>query len=315
MRRRLRVAVLALLALVSLTACTLFDRGPEARFDVSPVVVYAGDSVRFDASPSTGAPSIVAYAWEFGSGTSSAGQMVTTSFPEAGTVSVRLTVEDAEGRIDTVESEITVYLHSGTVLFEETFSDGPAALGHWPLDPTWATAGDASIERIAGDPGYALYVRSEEARWHRRYTGMTTPPLRVGQELVFSCRIMTLQTQDHHTFLFSPARPGLDAIAGSLPYFLFSSEAGGSYVREPSGLGSDVPRPIPFLPDVYRWHTYTFRYRPGSYDLVIDDVAIYSGSHEATFADSTDWILVLGEESLTEACVAYFDDVRISVEE
>ncbi len=315
MRRRLSGLALSTLLVGLLASCTFLGGAPEARFDISPVVVYAGDTIEFDAGASSGPASIVSYSWDLGNGATSAGQVVTTTYRDAGTYLVRLTVRDADGRTGTAEERITVYVRSGTSIFEEDFSDGPQALGHWPLDPTWATAGDATVDHIAGDPGYALYIHSDDARWHRRYTAVTIPPLRVGQSAVFSCRIMTLQNQDHFTFLFSPARRELDSIAGSLPYYLFTATGGGSYVREPSEYGSDVPRPISFVPDVYRWYTYTFVFRTGAYDLRVDGVTVHSGSLNADFSEAGEWLLVLGEESLTEACRAYFDDVRVSIEE
>jgi len=314
-RRRLwRTAVPVLLAGL-LTSCALIEGGPEARLDVAPVVVYAGQAIELDASASTGPAPIVSYAWDLGNGTTSAGQVVTATYQEPGIYFVRLTVRDSAGRADEVEQQITVYLQSGTVLFEEDFAEGPEALGHWPLDPTWATDGDATVDHIAAEPGYALYIHSANARWHRRYTAVSIPPLRVGQSVVISCRIMTLQNQDDHTFLFSPARRDLDSIAGSLPYYLFTGTGGGSFVREPSAYGTDVPRPISFVPEVYRWHTYTFAFRSGAYELRIDEVPRYTGPLSADFSEPSDWILLVGEESLTEACVAYFDDIVVSVEE
>ncbi len=298
-----------------LSACTLISAGPEARFGASPVVVYAGETVTFDASASTGSSAIVSYTWDLGNGATSAGQVVTATYPSAGTYTVRLTVRDTDGKTDAIEERLTVYLRSGTVLFAEDFADGPKALGHWPLDPTWATDGDATVDQIAGAPGYALYIHSGNARWHRRYTAVALPPLRVGQSAVFSCRVMTLQNQDLHTFLFSPARLDLDSIAGSLPYYVYTGTGGGSYVHEPSEYGSDIPRPVAFVPDVYRWHTYTFFYRAGAYELEIDGISVYSGTLTADFSETGDWVLLLGEESVTEACKAYFDDIRVSIEE
>jgi len=315
MRQRLSGFVLSTILVSLLASCTLLDGGPEARFDVSPVVVYAGDTIEFDAGASNGLESIVSYSWELGNDATSAGQVVTTTYSDAGTYAVRLTVRDVNGKTSTVEQSITVYLRSGTSIFEEDFSDGPQALGHWPLDPTWAASGDATIDHIAGDPGYALYIHSGNTRWHRRYTAVSIPPLRVGQSVVFSCRVMTLQNQDAHTFLFSPARRELDSIAGSLPYYLFTGTGGGSYVHEPSEYGSDVPRPLPFVPDVYRWHTYAFVFRAGGYEFRVDDNVLFAGTVTEDFSESGEWILLLGEESLTEACKAYYDEVRVSVEE
>lgn len=313
-RYAVRWIVLALLA-VALASCTFLDRGPEARFDVSPVVVYTGRAIEFDAGASSGPSSIVSYAWDLGNDTTAAGRIVTTTYETPGTYTVCLTIQDAGGRSASLEQQITVYVPSGTVLLYEDFANGTEALGHWPLDPTWATSGDASVDRIAGDPGYALYIHSGYERWHRRYASVSLPPLRVGQYAVFSCRVMTVQNQDEHTYLFSPARRELESIAGSLPYFLFTGTGGGSYVREPSLHGSDVPRPISFTPDVYRWHHYEFRFGPGSYELRIDGKLLFAGSQDESFSDSTEWLIVLGEESFTERCTAYYDDVHVSIDE
>ena len=315
MRRTLVWVVGSALVAGLVASCALFQGGPEARFDVSPVVVYAGDPIEFDAGASIGPASIVSYAWDLGGGVTSAGQVVTTTYHEPGTYLVSLTVRDANGKTSMAQQEVTVYLHSGTTVFSEDFADGPEALGHWPLDPAWATAGDATVDTIAGDPGYALYIHSGDSRWHRRYTAISLPPLRIGQSAVFSCSVMTLQNQDNHTFLFSPARRDLESVAGSLPYFLFTGTGGDSYVHEPTEYGHDVPRPIPFLPDVYRWHTYTFSFTAGSYRLAIDGTEVFSGSLTAQFAETSEWILVLGEESFTEACKAYYDDIRVRIEE
>ena len=311
-----RAGALLVVACVGLLCgCTLIERVPQASFDVSPIVVYANETVEFDASASSGPATIVSYSWELGNGTASSGRAVSTSYPTPGIYQVALTVEDARGRIDRIEQEIVVFVHSGTTIFYEDFTDGESELGHWPLDPTWATAGDATVDRITGRPGYALYVHSDMARWHRRYTAVTIPPLRIGQSVLFSCQIMTLQNQDEFTFLFSPARRELDSVSGSLPYFVFTASGGGSYVREPSEYGTDIPRPLPFLPDVYRWHTYAFRFAAGSYDFLIDGDVVYTGSLNEPFTSASKWILLLGEESLTEACRAYFDDITVSIEE
>jgi len=308
------LAVFGLL-LLSLAGCDLVQPGPTADFAISPVIVYAGETFQLDGSLSQGSSSIVSYIWELSDDQSLAGQQVNASFSFPGTYSVTLTVEDANGHFDGASQQVIVYARTGTVILNEDFSDGELALARWVLDPTWASADDAQIDYIRGSSGNALYIRSEATRWHRRYYSIELPPLRVGQKAVFSCRIMTLRNQDFHTFLFAPARADLGSLVGTLPYFLFTNERDGSYVQIPTTLGTNVGHPIEYEPDVYRWHTYTFVFDQDSFELLIDDVSWMEGSLDAPFADSSIWTILIGEESLTETCNAYFDDIRVTIEE
>lgn len=59
--------------------------------------VNAGATVTFDAGGSTDNVVTVSYEWDFGDGTSGTGTSVTHEFPNAGTYTVTLTVEDAAG--------------------------------------------------------------------------------------------------------------------------------------------------------------------------------------------------------------------------
>ena len=311
------VAILVALGLLllGLSGCELMQPGPSADFASSPVIIYAGETFELDGSLSLGSAAIVSYTWELGDGQSLVGQQVNAAFSFPGTYSVSLTVEDANGNLDYDTQQVVVYARTGTVILDEDFSDGELALARWVLDPTWASAGDAQIDFIQGAPGNALYIRSAAGRWHRRYHAIEVPPLRVGQKVVFSCRIMTLRNQDFHTFLFAPGRLELGSLVGALPYFIFTNEGGGSYVQIPSTLGTDVGHPIGYKPDVYRWHTYTFVFDRDSFELLIDDVSWMEGQLDAPFSDSSIWIILIGEESLTETCNAYFDDIRVTIEE
>jgi PKD repeat protein len=308
------LALAAIIAVV-LSGCTLLQRSPVADFDVSPVVIYAGESFKLDGSSSSGSASIVSYSWALSDGQTLAGKQVNATLSFPGSYTVTLTVEDSNGLVDQASRTLTVYARTGTVLLDEDFSDGDAALARWALDPTWASVADAQIDFIQGTPGYALYIHSSEARWHRRYHAIELPPLRVGQKVVFSCDIMTLRNQDFHTFVFAPARAELESVAGSLPYFLFTNEGDGSYVQVPSELGTDVGHPIAYKPDIYRWHTYTFMFDTESYDFLIDGVSWMTGPLQGPFSTTSKWIVVIGDESSTESCNAYFDNIRVTVEE
>jgi len=228
---------------------------------------------------------------------------------------VRLTVKDEQGRTASVEHNVTVYARSGTRLFTEDFSDGTAALGRWPLDPTWAVQGESSIESIHGTPGYVLFVNSARATYHRRATLLDLPPLRVGQKLVFSVRAMPLQTQDDHTFVIAPGRTSMDLPPSGLPYYLFSSSYGGSSIVEPSAAGTAIRHPVVFTPPVYEWHTYTLTYGQGTVEFAVDGTDWFSSTMDADPSQGGPSWLVLGDESLTEACQVYYDNIVVSVEE
>jgi len=309
-----RIALIAVAAsLAALSACTLFSPAPVARFDVEPVVIYAGEPVDFDGSPSSG--SLVSYTWALGDGRTASGKRATASFPTPGRYTVALTVEDTNGRTDEVSETIVVYLRSGTEIFHEDFSAGEPALGAWPLDPTWASPEEGAVEYIASTPGYALHIRSDKESWHRRYAGVSLPPLRSGQKVSFTCSVMTLANQDHHTFIIIPFRADLSSSAGSLPYYQFTSDGGGSYIREPTAYGTDVGHPIGFKPDVYRWHTYSFSYDGSEYEFRVDGTVWRTGPVNANITDGRGWIILIGEESSTESCNAYYDDISIRIEE
>ncbi len=311
------VAVLVTLVslFLGLSGCELMQPGPSADFTISPVIVYAGETFELNGSLSLGSAAIVSYTWELGDGQSLVGQQVNAALSFPGTYSVVLTVEDANGNLDLATQQMVVYARTGTVILDEDFADGELALARWVLDPTWASAGDAQIDFIRGGAGNALYIHSAASRWHRRYHAIELPPLRVGQKAVFSCRIMTLRNQDFHTFLFAPGRVELGSLVGALPYFLFTNEGGGSYIQIPSTLGTDIGHPVGYKPDVYRWHTYSFVFDQDSFELLIDDVSWMEGPLDVPFSDSSIWSILIGEESLTETCNAYFDDIRVTIEE
>lgn len=309
------VALGGAILLLGLGGCQWIQTGPTADFSISPHIVYATETFALNGTLSLGSTSIVSYTWTLSDGQSLVGQQVNTSIPFPGTYSVSLQVEDANGNVDQETRELVVYARSGTVILDEDFSDGEKALARWVLDPTWASASDAVIDYIQGGPGNALYIHSANSRWHRRYHAIEIPPLRVGQQVVFSCRIMALRNQDFHTFVFAPARADIGSLAGSLPYFLFTNEKDGSYVQVPTTFGTDIGHPIGYEPDVYRWHTYTFVFDQTSYELRIDDISWIEGPLNAPFSDTSVWTILIGEESLTETCNAYFDDIRVTIEE
>lgn len=74
---------------------------PTANFSVTTLEPEEGESVTFDASPSTAVTGIENYTWTFEGGQQVPGERVfTTSFPDSGTYNVTLTVTDERGRTD-----------------------------------------------------------------------------------------------------------------------------------------------------------------------------------------------------------------------
>ncbi len=297
------------------SSCAIFISGPVARFEVTPVVIYAGEKVTFDGAASSSGYSIVTYTWEFGDGETTSGQQATHTYAEPGRYWVTLEVEDATGSTARVSEEIVVYLRSGTEIFYEDFSSGSQSLTKWVLDPTWASTQEGTIENLGGGHGFVLHINSGIDRWHRRTVTVKVPPLHTGQQLAFSCRAMTAHTQDAHTFLIFPARKSLDSLAESLPYFVYSSEGGGSFIREPDAHGGEAGHLVSFKLGVYVWTTYAFAFSPGEYLFTVNDVPYASGVIPEALAEGGEWLILLGDESHDEACNVYFDDIRMWIEE
>ncbi len=301
-----------LLVAVALGGCSLLVAPPRAEFDVRPLVIYAGDRVDLDGSPSEG--DVADYRWEV-NGEVEHGRVLTTAFARPGMYDVRLTVEDSQGRTAESGREITVYARSGTRLLAEEFSDGDMALGRWPLDPIWAVPGESEIETAPGETGDSLYVNSAEETLHRRAVRLELPPLRAGQRLVFSVRVMPLRTQGQHGFVIAPGRTSMSLPPGGLPYVVFSGAVSGSSIREPSVGGGETTHFVPYLPRVFEWHAYSLAYGGGSCSLQVDGVSWGTCAMDADLGRGGVSWLVLGDESLTEACQTYFDSVLVSVEE
>ncbi len=76
----------------------------------SPVEPGIGETIVFDASQSTAtAPrQIVSYEWQFGTGRSATGMIVSKSYDTAGNYNVTLTVTDDAGNKNTATQEVEV---------------------------------------------------------------------------------------------------------------------------------------------------------------------------------------------------------------
>jgi hypothetical protein len=86
-------------------------------------------------------------------------------------------------------------------------------------------------------------------------------------------------------------------------------------IREPSAAGTELGHPVAFTPPVYEWHTYTLSYSAGQYAFSVDGTVWQTGTMDADPSrGGTSWLL-LGDESLSEACQVYYDEIVVSVEE
>ncbi len=101
---------------------TVLNRPPEAMFTDSAAIVLTGESITFDASPSSDPDgSIVKYYWDFGDGTTTTGVFAEHAYTSEGVYTVILTVKDDDGSTDTATSDKTV-LNRGPVA---TFTNSP----------------------------------------------------------------------------------------------------------------------------------------------------------------------------------------------
>jgi PKD repeat protein len=85
------------------------DAAPQAGFSIAPLTAIATQAVAFDGSAS-GDPdgSIVSYAWDFGDGTTGAGQVQSHSYARAGGYKVTLVVQDNEGKTASATETVDV---------------------------------------------------------------------------------------------------------------------------------------------------------------------------------------------------------------
>ncbi len=89
---------------------------PTAAFVFSPSEPVVGDTIVFDASQSiaTAPRQIVSYEWQFGTGRSATGMIVSKSYDTAGKYNVTLTVTDDAGNKNTVSEEVEVQASGGS---------------------------------------------------------------------------------------------------------------------------------------------------------------------------------------------------------
>jgi PKD repeat protein len=115
---------------VGLTATTSLDVTAIGQMPVASFTHECTDrACTFDASGSTDADGeIVSYVWDFGDGTVDAGSQVEHTYPADGTYTVRLRVEDNDGLITTISSQVTVTAVLSSATLYMTRSAGPTPL-------------------------------------------------------------------------------------------------------------------------------------------------------------------------------------------
>ncbi|MBV9603605.1 MAG: PKD domain-containing protein [Solirubrobacterales bacterium] len=154
---------------------------PRPVFDVNPAVPIPRQAIAFDGTPSTDPNGgIIAYAWDFGDGTTGTGANPSHAYLAPGTYTVHLTVVDQAGQLASVSEPVTVYAHpvatfafSPTQPVEQTataftasssiadpatrisayawnFGDGTTATGATPAH-TYARAGTYSVTLTVTD--------------------------------------------------------------------------------------------------------------------------------------------------------------------
>lgn len=80
---------------------------PQADFTFNPPTPKIEDEVFFDASGSND-EGITSYEWFFGDGSTGSGEVVTHTYSVAGSYTVKLTVKDDDGLIDTCTKKVSV---------------------------------------------------------------------------------------------------------------------------------------------------------------------------------------------------------------
>ncbi|MCW4016794.1 MAG: PKD domain-containing protein [Candidatus Bathyarchaeota archaeon] len=97
------------------------NRAPVADVTASATVIDTQETLTFDASQSYDSDgTIVAYAWNFGDGTTATGVSATHSYPDNGSYTVTLTVTDNDGAIDTATITNTIRNQAPVAAFTES---------------------------------------------------------------------------------------------------------------------------------------------------------------------------------------------------
>lgn len=138
--------------------------GPVANFTFLPSSPFGNQMVTFDGAGSSGTYPITKYAWDFGDGTTSLGQIVQKAYaasPSQRTYVVQLTVTDSTGQTSSSTQAVTVQAGNGltanfsfsptdaigtqSVRFNAASSNGPNPITAYAWDFGDTTTGSGSI--------------------------------------------------------------------------------------------------------------------------------------------------------------------------
>jgi len=91
---------------------SVFNLPPTAKFSITPSPAHPHKPVHFDASASADPNGeVVAFAWDFGDGTTGEGQTASHTYAEVGTYTISLTVKDNKGGVSQLKQEVRVIIN------------------------------------------------------------------------------------------------------------------------------------------------------------------------------------------------------------
>ncbi|WP_299262194.1 PKD domain-containing protein [Halorientalis sp.] len=113
---------------------------PDFELSSDPVV---GESVEFDAGPTTAEGTVRSYEWALGNGESATGETATVTYEEAGSYTVELTVTDEQGNSDTITRSVVVGASAGRIVVDD--DGGPDAAFRRLLPALQAVSDDGTV--------------------------------------------------------------------------------------------------------------------------------------------------------------------------
>ncbi|MFH1998830.1 MAG: PKD domain-containing protein, partial [Planctomycetota bacterium] len=147
--------LLAIIPTYSFAAVSSTRADPVADYTYTPDPPVKGQTVTFDASPSTSPNgSITNYAWDLdGNGTDDKwGKVVTWTYTQATTYHVKLWIQDSTGKTDVEWKYITVVEPTGDPVANYTYTPNPPVKGQTvTFDGSLSTSPNGSITNYAWD--------------------------------------------------------------------------------------------------------------------------------------------------------------------